>query len=115
MTDHRFLVGQYVTLDHNGPTRTAGQEVSRQPRMWVAAAVVLIGLALVPNGAGAQNGARAEAADGPTRGRAAPGNRVPSALSDADPGAKAQREDEARQRAWDRETKAVTRSICKGC
>ena len=31
MTDHRFLVGQHVTLDRNGLTRAAGQvEILRQ-------------------------------------------------------------------------------------
>ena len=35
--------------------------------------------------------------------------------SDADPGAKAQRAAEARQRTWDRKMKSVSGSICRGC
>jgi hypothetical protein len=35
--------------------------------------------------------------------------------SDVDPGAKARREAEVRQRTWDRKMKAVSGSICQGC
>ena len=35
--------------------------------------------------------------------------------NDTDPGAKAQRAAEARQRTWDRKMKSVSGSICRGC
>jgi hypothetical protein len=35
--------------------------------------------------------------------------------NDTDPGAKAQRAAEARQRTWDRKVKSVSGSLCRGC
>ena len=78
-------------------------------------ALAAIGFAVIPAGAGAQDGVRARVGEGSVRAQGAPGGRGAALPSDADLAAKAQADAEARQRTWDRKMKAATGGICTGC
>ena len=79
----------------------------RQKLLWLALAATV--------SASAAGGLSAQESAPPRAGESGTGSKTSVKPSDADPGAKARRETEARQRTWDRKMKAVSGSICRGC